>query len=187
MLVYVLFTLIGTNNLAESLHDKSNYQDEFTNSLIKLDTFTFYPIFHSNKEETLAIEKIILKELKEIFNVETIDIQSKEHFMKILPKISASAAMIYQVNNITDIENKELNIIKASLRIKTEVIIEATKEVVNSSIWIQDKYLSGQFETQKEKIVKQTLSLLLDKFMKDYSFVNKNQKSNKPKMYYYHL
>jgi hypothetical protein len=139
-----------------------------------LSKFAFFALCPApTKQLSEKMESLVSKQLKRYGNLEGLELMKKDgavDFSKL-----TGATLLYEIKNVTDLEGKELGIIRASLNLSAFVLIEKTKEKSSCYLWSSSCFLQGDVNTNNEALIARSLEYLMEQFMQNYYAVNQNR------------
>lgn len=155
-----------------------------TISLKGFSKFVVFPMIpSSNKTLTdklnTLVEQALSKEGK--VNKMTLIVETPTGEAIDLSGLRGDGTLIYEINNVLSPEGKDLDIIKASLSLSTNVTSTKTKGEGTAILWSSECYIKGNVQKDAESLVSKSIDLLLKKFDETYKKVN----SDKPTFNFY--
>lgn len=144
------------------------------NPLKGFSKFIFFPMIPARTNDAESIFKLVENELQQYGQVDKSKILKKTNQGEVidLSVFKTGVTLIYEIENLTDLNGKELGVVRASLNMTTAIEIEKTKQISRPYIWSGNCFLKGSTEKDLETITSQSLSNLLGQFMSSYSLVN---------------
>lgn len=174
----VFFLLNFSNCIAGNIENKFTTQDQpslFVNNPFKgFSKFIFSPIIPSNINEAASIFQLVENELKHFGQVDKSKIlKTTSHGEVIdLTLLNIGASLMYEIENLTDLNGLEVGVVRASLNFTTAVEIQKTKQRSRPYIWSCNCFLRGNTEKDLQRLVSESLNHLLWQFILTYSSVN---------------
>lgn len=127
----------------------------------------------SSKTQADKVNALVEKELNKFGKVSKISLLVKTDQGEAVDFSEFNAdSLIYEIKNVTDANGKELPFVRATLNLRSQVLIDKTKQDYSPYIWSGDCFLPGKTQKDLEKLVSQSLSSLLQKFAANYSAAN---------------
>lgn len=92
-----------------------------------------------------SVFKLVENELKQYGQVDKSKILKKTDQDEVidLSVFNKGVTLIYAIENLTDLNGKELGVVRASLNMTTAVEIEKTKQISSPCIWSSNCFLKG--------------------------------------------
>lgn len=127
----------------------------------------------SSKPQADKMNALVEKELNKYGKVSKIGLLVKTDQGEAIDFREFNAdSLIYEIKNVTAPDGKELPFVRATLNLRSHVLIDKTKQDYSPYIWSGDCFLPGKTQKDLEKLVSQSLSCLLQKFSENYSVAN---------------
>jgi hypothetical protein len=176
-LFFCLLTIAeGTTALSDSkkinLYSTQDIDGCFNVNFHTLSFIAHFPEFGAEADK---INDAIAKTLEPFgtINRKKVFVQTKNGEAADLSGFSAEAMLIYQIKDLSDINNSELGVMRASLDLSSMVHVKNSTE--RAYIWSCNCFVKGNTKKDLEKTVSDTLNVLLQQFNENYS------KANQPK------
>jgi len=134
--------------------------------LFKFVITTNYPIKNKESQQT------IIKELEKYGTIKKIELSENLN----LEEVFEGDFLSFDIKDLLFIDKDLVREDRASLNLKTSVVIEKTKQHSFSYIWSSNCFLEGDPKQNIEKKVSKAFNELLRRFMQDYTLANPDQK-----------